>query len=233
MNNDNVAEIKRLIDAKASRVGLNQLAHQAGLNPAFVSRLKNGLAKRPSVESLRKLSVKVSDSPYTLENLVYPDYAYKPDDSSKKEAWNNVSPAPPPDARERLIPVFDVAAGGFLFDPKPDDYPLGESDEYESAVSSDPNAVWLRVNGDSMTGANINDGDLVLVEPNKQVENGDIVICNKNGAGVTIKYLDVKQDRVELRPANHKYSPIIIPKEEAEDCRFLKIVLVKPKEWKP
>lgn len=228
MNNTNIEQIKQLIDQKTQEHhGLNALARKAGVDKAFVSRLKNGKLVRPGLDSLEKLSIALGKDRFFLENLFYNR------DNSESQAWNNISPAPPKNTKERLIPVFDVAAGKFLFDPKPDDYPLGQSDEYESAVSSDPNAVWLRVNGDSMTGANINDGDLVLVEPSLEVKNGDIIVCNKNGDGVTIKYIDVKPDRVELRPANHKYSPIILSKEDAAECRFFKIVLVKPKEWKP
>lgn len=67
----------------------------------------------------------------------------------------------------------------------------------------------LRVKGDSMINANINDGDLVVIEQNQAPNNGDIVAVNIAGSA-TLKRLKVEKDSVMLLPENEKYEPIII-----------------------
>ena len=57
--------------------------------------------------------------------------------------------------------------------------------------------------------ANINDGDLVVIEQNQAPNNGDIVAVNIAGSA-TLKRLKVEKDSVMLLPENEKYEPIII-----------------------
>lgn len=68
----------------------------------------------------------------------------------------------------------------------------------------------LRVKGDSMIDAGIYDGDLVAVEVVDTAENGDIVIALL-GEESTVKYLERKQGRIRLLPANPRYEPIESP----------------------
>lgn len=70
----------------------------------------------------------------------------------------------------------------------------------------------LRVSGESMIGAGILDGDFVAVKKQEQAENGDIVVALINGE-VTVKYLDKRDGRVRLLPANPKFSPIELDPE--------------------
>ncbi len=66
----------------------------------------------------------------------------------------------------------------------------------------------LRVRGDSMTGAGILDGDVVLVRRQATAESGDIVVAMV-GDEATVKRLRVKGRRIELRPENPAYEPIV------------------------
>ncbi len=68
----------------------------------------------------------------------------------------------------------------------------------------------LRVNGDSMIEAGIYDGDLVAVEVLDTADNGDIVIALM-GDESTVKYLERKEGRIRLLPANSRYEPIESP----------------------
>ncbi len=74
----------------------------------------------------------------------------------------------------------------------------------------DGKLFMLRVQGDSMTGAGIADGDHVVVRSQPAAENGEIVAAQLDDgqAEATIKYLAVDGNRVELRPANPDYAPI-------------------------
>lgn len=72
----------------------------------------------------------------------------------------------------------------------------------------------LRVAGDSMSGANIRDGDLVIVRQQPVAENGDIVAALL-GDEATVKRLFIQDDKIELRPENPKHRPIPVGPDEA------------------
>ena len=81
-----------------------------------------------------------------------------------------------------------------------------------------PRAVFLlRVQGDSMTDADILDGDLLAVHQTQQVRNGEIVVArlvDQNEA--TVKYYRRQGHTVRLEPANAAYRPIEIDLREQE-----------------
>ena len=68
---------------------------------------------------------------------------------------------------------------------------------------------FLRVKGDSMTNSRIEDGDLVLVRKQPNVENGDIAVILINHEEATIKrvYYDYDNKLITIRPDNPKYEP--------------------------
>jgi SOS regulatory protein LexA len=70
----------------------------------------------------------------------------------------------------------------------------------------------LRVKGDSMIGANINDGDHVVIRKQYNAQNRDIVAVNLQG-NATLKRLSISKDKVLLMPENDKYEPIPIDDE--------------------
>lgn len=72
----------------------------------------------------------------------------------------------------------------------------------------------LRVTGESMIEAGIMDGDLVIVRKQSHAENGDIVVAMIDGEA-TVKFLEKKNSRLRLLPANPKFKPIEIPETES------------------
>jgi repressor LexA len=67
----------------------------------------------------------------------------------------------------------------------------------------------LKVEGDSMEGAHILDGDYVLVRPQKTASNGEIVVALIEDEA-TVKRFYKANNRVELRAENPAYGPIEI-----------------------
>jgi SOS-response transcriptional repressor LexA len=72
----------------------------------------------------------------------------------------------------------------------------------------------LKVKGDSMTGAGIEDGDFVVIRKQTMASNRDIVAVNIEGSA-TLKRLCMDKNDVLLMPENEKYSPISIKNREA------------------
>lgn len=73
---------------------------------------------------------------------------------------------------------------------------------------------FLTVSGDSMEDALIGDGDKIIVDPNREPYNGDIVAAIVDNEW-TVKYYFKRKGIVELVPANKKY-PVIFAKESLE-----------------
>lgn len=68
----------------------------------------------------------------------------------------------------------------------------------------------VRIRGDSMIGAGIHPGDLVVIRPQPVVEEGDIALVRLTEDEATIKYFHRKGTAVILKPANPTYADIII-----------------------
>jgi len=77
-----------------------------------------------------------------------------------------------------------------------------------SLVRGHEDVVTLRVSGDSMTDASINDGDIVVIAPSGEIRNGDMVAADVAGEGRTLKYYFLRNGKVELRPANASMKPM-------------------------
>lgn len=70
---------------------------------------------------------------------------------------------------------------------------------------------YLRVSGDSMVGAGIRDGDLVLLRQQNTAENGQIVACLLEGENATLKRFRRHKNTIILQPENPSYEPRFIP----------------------
>ncbi len=117
------------------------------------------------------------------------------------------------DNKGRLIPktvinplkVLGTVEAGF---PSPAEEELLDKISLDQWLISNPNAAFLlKVTGDSMSGAGILPGDMVLVDRSLVPKNGDIVIAEVDGEW-TMKYFFRKGGMVVLHPANPKYQPI-------------------------
>lgn len=75
----------------------------------------------------------------------------------------------------------------------------------------------LKVKGTSMIDALINDGDIVLMEPVKTVENGQMAaIWIKEDKEVTLKKFYAEPPRIRLQPANSQMKPIFTTPDNVE-----------------
>ncbi len=66
----------------------------------------------------------------------------------------------------------------------------------------------LRVHGESMTGAGILPGDIVIVRSQPTAQSGEIVVA-LIGDEATVKRLHLRRGRIELHPENPAFEPII------------------------
>ncbi len=84
----------------------------------------------------------------------------------------------------------------------------------------------LRVHGDSMIDAMVNDGDIVVMKKVDQARNGEMVaIWLADRDETTLKYFYQENGRVRLQPANPSMLPIIIDDPSIVEVQG-KVVLV-------
>jgi repressor LexA len=81
----------------------------------------------------------------------------------------------------------------------------------------------LRVSGESMIKAGINDGDYVFVRKQLEARKGDIIVALV-GEEATCKYFYPEIDRVRLVPANDTMKDIVISKNDWRSTHILGVV---------
>src|SRR5262249_48832805 len=82
----------------------------------------------------------------------------------------------------------------------------------------------LRIAGESMINAGINDGDYVFVRKQLEAHKGDIIIALV-GEEATCKYYYPESDRVRLVPANDTMQDIVISKHDFRTSQILGVVV--------
>ena len=108
------------------------------------------------------------------------------------------------------IPLVGNVAAGLPVSAEENMRDVVSMDEY--LVAKPDSSFLLRVTGDSMIGAGIMEGDLVIVERERTPKSGDIVLAEVDGQW-TMKYFRKQGREVVLEAANPAY-PTISPKEE-------------------
>ena len=117
--------------------------------------------------------------------------------------------------RAGQIPVVGLVTAGM---------PILAVENQEGTISwdGDPSCFALKVRGDSMIGAGILSGDMVVVRPQPSADSGQIVVA-RIGDEATVKRLSRKNGQVWLMPENDAYSPI--DGREAEIVGIVKAVV--------
>lgn len=185
------------------RAGMQQkeLALLAGVSRPIVSEWEHG-KKNPSGERLRKLSEIFKVDPGTIlgysqqEPFVLDLQRFSPE-SNRTEISGTV-----PIQRNAVPIIGNIACGERI---TPDTNPQGFAD-LPDGVHAD---FALRCKGDSMT-PTIQDGDLVLIRQQPEVENGQIAAVNVNGE-TTLKHVYRQSHGLLLTADNANFPPVFVP----------------------
>jgi repressor LexA len=100
-------------------------------------------------------------------------------------------------------------------------------DTRSANISKNRGTFALRVHGDSMIGAHIVDGDIVILEDSKEVHTGDIVAALIDGE-TTLKRYVMEHGRPYLKAENPRY-PNLIPARELK-IQGVMVSLVRKQE---
>lgn len=185
------------------------LADKLSLTPATISRYTNAIMKPkvPTVKSLAQI-FNVNDAWLMGYDVPKSCNEYKP--SNEIYSIPGINPIPKTYKRPRL---GTIACG----EPILAEENIETYDDIPDNIKCD---FTLICKGDSMINARINDGDIVYIKQQSQVDNGEIAaVLIDNEA--TLKRIYIYDDKVVLQPENTKYPPFVYTKEEMNNVRIL------------
>lgn len=119
------------------------------------------------------------------------------------------------------IPFYSSRpAAGF---PAPGDDQVENILDINDLVVKNPTSTFfVRVQGDSMTGAGIFNGDVLVVDRSKDPQDGRIVVAAVNGE-LVVKRLSIEENQRLLVSENEAYAPIAVG--EDEECFIWGVVV--------
>lgn len=118
------------------------------------------------------------------------------------------------------LPCIPLLGWPLLVRPVPAGFPSPAADYYEERLSLDEHLIehkeatfFVRVQGHSMTGFGIHDGDLLVVDRAIDPADRSVVIAVIDGE-FTVKQLCLLQDGVLLRAGSSGHSDILVSRDQ-------------------
>ena len=109
------------------------------------------------------------------------------------------------DVRKQIQMAQEGVSAGF---PSPaDDFKELRISIDQEVVRNEEATFYARVSGESMQGAGLDDGDLLVIDRSLEPQDDKIAVCFIDGS-FTVKRLKVDVDCVYLMPENKNYKPI-------------------------
>lgn len=110
---------------------------------------------------------------------------------------------------------------------------MNDSLDFNRDLIKHPEATFYgRVEGDSMIGLGINDGDIAVIDRALEAEHGDVIVAFINNE-FNVKLLDLthrKEGFIELKSANPKFPTFRI--DEDDKFEVWGVVIWTIKKWK-
>lgn len=204
-------EFKDIIKELRSRSGLSgeELGDRIGVDKSSISKYESG-ASKPNYDTIFKMAKFFGVSTDYLFGLV----------SEETGQFGSRSPVNSSGiGRTVKVPILGKIPAGVPVDST--ECLIGYKDVPEEQIKNG-SYFYLQVKGDSMIGANIPDGCLVLIKKQDEASDGQIVVCRVNESEATLKKFRRHDGQVVLTSANPKYEPIII---QSESARILGVVV--------
>lgn len=185
---------------KANNLTMDELAIKVGVSKAYISMLEknknstSGKPIKPSLTTLKNIALALNMNLDELINIIDDDLVV------------SLKTIPTPEEgfipKYKKVPLLGKTAAG---------EPIYSEEHFEEYIDVHEKYnidYCLRVQGDSMIGANIFDGDIVFVRKQSIVENGEIAVVRVNDT-VTLKRFYKTDTGVMLQSENPKYAPLV------------------------
>jgi len=113
--------------------------------------------------------------------------------------------------KTKKVPLLGTIAAGTPI------YAEENFDGYRESTEDVHADFCLKIKGDSMIGARINDGDIVFIRKQPDVKNGEIAAVLIDGEA-TLKRVYKKNGSLVLQAENPKYAPIVCSAKTCDEC---------------
>jgi SOS-response transcriptional repressor LexA len=124
------------------------------------------------------------------------------------------------------IPIQSSASGDIYMNEDTDAIDIARSLLPQGVKGTDLFA--LKVKGDSMSDAMVNNGDIVIMKRTEQASNGDMVaIWLPERNETTLKYFYREKNGYRLQPANPSLEPIFISKDEPLEIKGKVLMVIR------
>jgi len=115
------------------------------------------------------------------------------------------------------LPLVGQVAAGVMHEAIEQDETIDFGEMFDAPKR---NQFVLKVQGDSMIEAQIDDGDFVVIRKQRTAQPGQMVVAQTEDGEATLKYWHPEKNRIRLQPANSSMSPIYV-----RDARVLGVVV--------
>lgn len=191
---------------KYKNLSQDKLAEELNLSRSLIGMWESG-QRKPSYETLELIA--------DFFNVRLDDLSGRNvNNGNKLNKISNILPLPQTNKKPRLG-VIDCGEP-ILAEENIDDY-----DEVPEDIKCD---FTLLCKGDSMINARINDGDIVYIRQQDEVNNGEIAACLVDGefeTEATLKRYFRYDDKIVLQAENPKYPPFVYVNEEMNKVRII------------
>lgn len=196
-------KLKDLLRKK--HVSQKRLSEMLGVPVTLINKYVNGKVTNPRIETMKRISeaLDVSTGYFMDENS-----------SASPIIYEEIT----------KVPVLGVVPAGVPVEAVQD--VIGEVYVPSSKVAG-KQVYGLKVRGDSMINAHIEDGDMVIVSKDLPCENGSIGVFLIGNEDATLKRFYKMGPVVVLKADNPKYEPIVIHESENIQVEYLgKVIMV-------
>ncbi len=190
--------LSEVLKKRRSELGytLLEIADKMGVSEATVQRWESGNIKSLRQGRISQLADILRVSPAALMGWE--------DNSSDSNIPEGFMPLP----KINKVPRLGVISCG---DPINSEENFDGYDDVPEHIVCD---FTLKCEGDSMTGARINDGDTVYIRQQSTVENGQIAAVLVDGTEKLLKRVYINDDSIILQAENPSYPPRVFSKED-------------------
>lgn len=208
-------EVGRRIKQRRTEIGITQeeLGNRLHLNKSTIQRYESGAITSIKLPIIQAIAKQLNVSPEWLALKTDEIGSYIPVHAGTSiEHINNIIPLP----ETKEVPLLGTIACGepILAEENIEDYVDVDQD-----IQAD---FALRCKGDSMIGARINNGDIVFIHQQPDVENGEIAAV-LIGDEATLKrvYKYPEKNMLVLKAANPAFEDFIFSGSELNDIRII------------
>lgn len=202
-----MSELGNLLKELRGKESLRDVAKRSGISHTYLSivekgyDLRSGSPARPSFDTLRRLA-KAYNYPYEklLRAAGYLDEEIKED----KAEYRTPSNIMPPPQHDKDIPLVGKITAGL---------PIDRIENIETYIPVDSDVIGphdafaLRVQGDSMSGNGIRDGNIVVCVKTPDITPNDVAVVAVNEEEATLKRVEKMGDTCLLIASNPNFRP--------------------------